>query len=240
MNYKLIYDQLILKAKSRSNLIGYSEIHHIIPKSLGGLNSKSNLVQFTAREHFIAHILLAKIHGGNQWYAAKRMMSINKNQNSRYINSRMFEIIKKEWAEINKGKTHSSFGKPLSEEHRKKVSNALKGSKHPMFGKKHSEETRRKISEGNKGKPISDDYRAKMSELMKGSNNPMFGVESPMKGKTMDKPTRLKISEAMSGSKNHMFGKSKELSPNFGVKRSEETKAKLRAVWILRKQRSAP
>jgi len=38
---------------------GY-EIHHIIPKSLGGSDNKENLVLLTAREHYIAHWLLYK------------------------------------------------------------------------------------------------------------------------------------------------------------------------------------
>lgn len=39
-------------------LKGYREIHHIIPKSEGGLDEDSNLVALTAREHFLAHWLL--------------------------------------------------------------------------------------------------------------------------------------------------------------------------------------
>jgi hypothetical protein len=35
-------------------------IHHIIPKSMGGNNSKGNLVKLTIREHLFAHLLLAK------------------------------------------------------------------------------------------------------------------------------------------------------------------------------------
>jgi len=37
-------------------------MHHIIPRSLGGLNDKINLVNLTAREHYIAHLLLWKIY----------------------------------------------------------------------------------------------------------------------------------------------------------------------------------
>ena len=54
MNYKLHYDKLVERAKKRK-LIGYVERHHIIPRSLG---EKENIVELTAREHFIAHLLL--------------------------------------------------------------------------------------------------------------------------------------------------------------------------------------
>ena len=38
----------------------YHERHHIVPKCLGGSNDKENLIDLYAREHFIAHQLLAK------------------------------------------------------------------------------------------------------------------------------------------------------------------------------------
>lgn len=61
MNYRKNYDTLILKAKNRINGNGYFERHHILPKSLGGIDTDSNLVYLTAREHYLAHWLLFKI-----------------------------------------------------------------------------------------------------------------------------------------------------------------------------------
>ena len=63
MNYEKIYNQIIERAKSR-NLDGYSEKHHIIPKCMGGGNNKGNLVNLTAKEHFICHLLLTKMLTG--------------------------------------------------------------------------------------------------------------------------------------------------------------------------------
>ena len=59
MNYKKNYYDYIeyLKNLGKRNL-EYSEKHHIIPKSLGGLNCKENLVKFTGRQHYVAHELL--------------------------------------------------------------------------------------------------------------------------------------------------------------------------------------
>ena len=34
------------------------DAHHVIPRCLGGTDDKSNLVELTAREHFIVHKLL--------------------------------------------------------------------------------------------------------------------------------------------------------------------------------------
>ena len=38
----------------------YKERHHIIPRCTGGLDEEDNLIDLTAKEHFIAHMLLAK------------------------------------------------------------------------------------------------------------------------------------------------------------------------------------
>jgi hypothetical protein len=54
------YFNIISNAQSRT-ISGYTEKHHIIPKSLGGSNKKDNLVRLTAREHFICHWLLTKM-----------------------------------------------------------------------------------------------------------------------------------------------------------------------------------
>lgn len=64
MDYNKIYQELMLKGKNRSKDVGL-EGHHILPKSMGGNNSPTNIVFLTMREHFIAHKLLIKITTGN-------------------------------------------------------------------------------------------------------------------------------------------------------------------------------
>lgn len=56
------YMALIENAKNSTRLKSesYFENHHIIPKSLGGSNKKNNMVLLTAKEHFIAHLLLVR------------------------------------------------------------------------------------------------------------------------------------------------------------------------------------
>jgi hypothetical protein len=61
MNYQKHYDLLINKGQSRK-LDVYFEKHHIVPKCIGGTNDPENLVELTAEEHYIAHMLLAKIY----------------------------------------------------------------------------------------------------------------------------------------------------------------------------------
>lgn len=61
MNYQKIYNDLVSRAKTRV-LNCYKERHHVIPRCMGGTDDKENLVDLTAREHFIAHWLLTKMH----------------------------------------------------------------------------------------------------------------------------------------------------------------------------------
>lgn len=62
--YQIWYDQIVTRAFGRK-LDYYSERHHILPKSLGGGNEESNLVDLTYREHFLVHWLLTKIYDGD-------------------------------------------------------------------------------------------------------------------------------------------------------------------------------
>lgn len=63
MNYQLIHDSIIDRAKNRVLPAGtYTERHHIKPRCMGGSDDKSNLVDLTAKEHFIVHKLLVEIY----------------------------------------------------------------------------------------------------------------------------------------------------------------------------------
>lgn len=64
MDYKRIYAEFIKDRRTKESLIvGYSEKHHIKPRSLGGGDEPDNLIRLTPEDHFFAHLLLAKIHG---------------------------------------------------------------------------------------------------------------------------------------------------------------------------------
>ena len=141
MNYKKIYNQIVEKAKNRM-LEGYKEKHHIIPKCLGGNNDKDNLVELTAREHFLCHMLLCEIYPENDKLTrALFLMATNKNKKThqRYkVSSRMYEFFK------------ISYSKMLT-------------------GKKDSDETRQRKSDGLKKRVMDWESRnLKASEKLKG------------------------------------------------------------------------
>ena len=53
--------------------------HHIVPRSLGGKDDTTNLVNLTPREHFIAHMLLSRMFSGadkaKMTFASRQMLS---------------------------------------------------------------------------------------------------------------------------------------------------------------------
>lgn len=68
MDYKRIYAEFIKDRREKEKgLSGYVERHHILPRAMGGDNSRENLIRLTAEDHFFAHLCLAKIHGGKLW-----------------------------------------------------------------------------------------------------------------------------------------------------------------------------
>jgi hypothetical protein len=118
MNYEKIYNNIIEYRKVNIPN-GYTEFHHIIPKSLGGTDEKINLVELTAREHFICHLLLTKIYkSGSNHYKMIRaffMMKDCKSDNQyRYITGKSYEKLKKELSMMTSknqsGKGNSQYG----------------------------------------------------------------------------------------------------------------------------------
>lgn len=185
--YTKYYTLLTDRAKSRV-LTGYTERHHIIPQSLGGSNDKENLVDLTAREHFICHWLLIKMTEGEcrgkMLYALQSMKAENKYQerHSSAITARVYERYRTEHAknhsERMKGKpAWNKGGVSITEEHRanlraaalkrpKPTAEAIAKRLEKVIGQKRSEETRKKMSIAHAGKPkgpMTDEHRLAIS-----------------------------------------------------------------------------
>ncbi len=117
--YNKWYFELINKRKLNPVVEGYSEKHHIIPSSLGGTNNSDNIVSLSAREHYLAHLLLARMTTGPSLHKMIRgawLMSCPTMENRDYkINSRIYETLRINHAKLN--------GDP---ERRKKTSESMK------------------------------------------------------------------------------------------------------------------
>ena len=59
LKYEDFINEIKLENRDLTHENGY-EIHHILPKALGGTNDPSNLVKLTYFEHLVAHYLIAK------------------------------------------------------------------------------------------------------------------------------------------------------------------------------------
>lgn len=193
--YSKLYHKITSDAKQRISE-GYTERHHIIPQSLGGTNDKNNLVDLTAREHFICHWLLVKMTEGDErskmLYALQGMKAENKFQN-RYntkITARVYEKYRLEHAENHskrmKGRIAWNKGRKLEgeelEQHRERTRNRKSMSPETkrkwiedrvakVIGSKRSEQAKLNISKSLKGKlkgPMSEEEKLKRSVTMTG------------------------------------------------------------------------
>jgi len=169
--YTRWYNNLINKALIRSSIDGYTEKHHIIPKSLGGSNKKDNLVVLTAREHFICHWLLIKMVKGDHLIkmqkALWRMLVKGTDFQYRYRpNSKIYESLRLKYGSLrkgvitplktkekisiaNKGKVPWNKGIPRTEEEKLLISKKRKETAKKVgawnLGIKHSSHTLEKI-----------------------------------------------------------------------------------------------
>ena len=156
MNYWKIYDSLITRAVERTSTADvYYEKHHIIPKCIGGDNSKSNLVLLTSSEHFLAHQLLIKMYPNEpKLVFAAQMMLYGTTKHKRFNNKEFSWLVdrRREASKI------LNTGKIVSEETKNKMSMAKKGkvcgAANNFYGKTHSEEFKKAQSKRQKIKQI--------------------------------------------------------------------------------------
>ena len=186
MDYEKHYNLLIDRAKNRT-LEGYFEKHHIIPRCMGGDDSKENLVRLTAEEHYVAHQLLVKMYPDNDSlvYALRRMSGGNSNRKA-------YGWVKKTVAQML---SRRYKGRPLNEKQvagnasRRGSSaneNQLKGLECGRT-KEAREKAAKSISAAKKGKPQSEAHKAALSKVRK--------------GRVLSEETKRKISEASIGKK---------------------------------------
>ncbi len=186
MDYALAYGRLMAKARERGAIDGYSERHHVLPRALGGTDDSSNLVSLTAREHFVAHLLLARMHGGSMWYALAIMKRDGRGS------SRSFAMARSKLSELMTGNS-LTLGRKASDDERRMMSIARKGKP----GRKLTEDERLHLSKVNKGKQLSEEHRQKLSDVQKGKPKPEgFGekVAASLRGKPRSQETKDKIS----------------------------------------------
>jgi hypothetical protein len=218
--YKKWYFSLIRKCSKRilPKEI-FTEKHHIIPVSLGGKNIRKNLVRLTVREHLLAHRLLIRFLLGMELvrmsHAYYRMM---KGRQGKYLKmtSRSIKECEKEYSRarsaIMKGRKHS----PQAIENMKLAWKIRCENSVPM-----PESSRMKISIANKGRLLGlkrpKEFGEKISRSLKGKKKTKEHVEKINKN-----PEKI----------------AKTAEKHRGMKRSEESKEKMRIAALRRLERS--
>ena len=217
--YNNWYNQIIDRSRNRV-LDGYSESHHIIPQSLGGLDTAENLTNLSAREHFICHWLLVKITVGEDRYKminALRMMRAEKQGQTRYktkITARVYAKLKEEYSVLQSqkvsGENNPMYGDKFyrSEDGKKRQREAILGDKN---GSK-QDHARKKIADSKIGKKrdtFSDEWRTNMSMSKQGKNNNRYGV-------ILSSETRKKIGDKIRGRKQTDEEKARRSAANMG------------------------
>lgn len=105
--YTKAYYQIIHKALFREQRECYYEKHHIIPKSLGGLDDEDNLVCLLPREHYVAHHLLTKMLVGKDkhkmTFALHTFFHFNKYRRLNFT-ARQYEYHRNEFAKACKNR----------------------------------------------------------------------------------------------------------------------------------------
>lgn len=242
MNYQKIYNQLI--DKRRKNILikngdGSIEQHHIVPYCISKDNDESNLINLTCREHYIAHLLLYKIHKNTKFEyqmrcAVIKMRSISKCIDQRkYIkfNSRLFQLIRTTMQQSRKiyyknmpKEKHDLMCKHISENHAD-----VSGKNNPMYGKNIKDYmTPEKYEQ----------YRKNLSIANSGKNNPFYG-------KTHTKETVEKIKLGLTKyyethhaafyGKHHSDDTKRKLSElKYGKKLSKQSKIQYNKTRIFR------
>lgn len=154
----------------------YIERHHICPKANDLFPEYQsfkkhpwNKINLSLKQHYIAHLLLAKAYGGSQAYAVLKMY--RKRKSGDKFNSRIYETLRKEEIEfnrsVNQGDNH--WSRKPGQIHNAKVN-------HPK---------------GMKNKKHSDEYKTYMKQINTGDSNPFYG-------KTHSDQTKQKLSQKTS------------------------------------------
>lgn len=169
---------------------GYTESHHIVPKSLGGTNNKDNLVRLTAREHYICHLLLTRmVTGTNRTKMVYALWMISNMTDKK--SARLYQSTRESFAELMKQRKHTpdtiakmslvQSGKTISAEQRERL-RVINTGLVRNFTNEHKEN----LSKAGTGRVITDEWKAKLSAANKGQGT----------GRKLSDETKAKLSAA--------------------------------------------
>lgn len=196
------YKKFILSRHNKNKYEeGYFETQHILPVAykenipIGeNIHNKNNLITITAREHYIAHLMLWKAFGGKMAQAFFMMTSFSRYESK--LTSRQYSSLREAYSKI--------------------ISKRFKG-------KKRSEEENKNIREGIRKVCCTEEFSSKMSAVLteRYSSKDKRDIQAEASRKAWDKDNRKqRFSEARKGEGNPCFGRvpTTEQRDNFSEK----------------------
>ena len=209
MDYRSIYKDLIAKAKAElrnKSKERYYEVHHIKPKSLGGTGKNHewqthpNLVLLTAKEHFVAHLLLCEIYPDNQKLKKALSALVNATKDNRYkVSARVYERAKQEYIQTVKGVPKSKQALEKRTATRKQKGNYSRSQEAIQKGI----ETRK--ANGSYHYKRTPEHNKKLSEAKQGKRLKGKSIVDPSTGITYNSQTQA--IEALGISMTGLYGK---------------------------------
>jgi len=201
----------------------YTENHHILPRSLGGNDLKENIIILTAREHFIAHMILWKVYGGKMAQAFYMMQGFNR-YNYR-LTSRQYSKLREESIKylsfLKKSKTYEEiYGVELGKE--MKTRKKKWASINSPFKEK---DVQQKAQRNRKNLPRTEEQKNRMSIAQ------LNKVVNPI----VEKIRRNKISKA---AKLQWINTSKQERDRLSKLRSKGMKGKQNAKGVVRSKQN--
>lgn len=168
------------------------ELHHILPRCLGGTDSLDNLIYLSYHDHYKAHEMLARTGVPKLVYAYWRMSNDGRiTTPEEYESARRYFVechsnFMKENnpmynEEIRSKLSKSREGMKFSAKHRENLSKSHIGISNNWEGRRHTKESKMKQSESHRNVRHTEETKRKISEHSpdrKGVNNPMYGFKA--------------------------------------------------------------
>jgi hypothetical protein len=214
------------KSQDRKKGLGeYFESHHVLPRSMGGDNKKSNIVLLTPKEHFVAHHLLCKMHQTKSMKIAFWMMCHTSKSGTKRdirITSSVYEKSRADFSILAASIfSKANKGRKLSQEQIEKLA-AHRSDKFTTKGFRHSDESKKKIAAASTGRKRTKESIAK---------------STANRDYTMSEETRAKLKGLRLGIKHTQETRKKMSEAHKGYVKSQEHCERLRQSGIANSHR---
>lgn len=170
MDYQKHYDLLIERARARV-LQGYVEVHHVVPRCLGGGDEKENLVQLTAEEHYLAHQLLHKLHPSVKGLLFS-VISMSGNRWGNRNNNKSYGWIRRKNAILQSENSLERWADPAYREKHQQAMDVLRSD--PEYVAR----VAKALSETHKGRVKSVEERANIAEAGRNRKPRVFSEQA--------------------------------------------------------------